>query len=356
LSQNRPVKRLGVTAVDAAQAAPVIQNTPPLPVIDFGKIGMTAPGVPATPGSLPSADTVVLCWAEAEWAALQHVFVSGSQSMSYSAAGNSSWPGWFKLTTPNVPAGVEGGYWGYYRLVTLGQKNVLLFKSNVHLDETNGQANLEQLVQLFAKSVKPSTVLSTGTAGGARTGDSIGTVNVVNAGTLLEKGNPSTWPTYGNAWAPAWGLVRSAGLTQQLMAIPTTTADLQSLAMQFNSRYGKNYALTQLNPNNLCNGAPVPAVNNLTPGTSLLTATSFAVANTSGNYQQFACVEMDDAVIGEACKKVGIAFGFVRNISDPVQNVALPSKDHGLWGEIVYQAYGFYTSYVGALVACAILG
>jgi nucleoside phosphorylase len=251
---------------------------------------------------------------------------------------------------------VEGGYWGYYRLVTLGQKNVLLFKSNVHLDETNGQANLEQLVQLFAKSVKPSTVLSTGTAGGARTGDSIGTVNVVNAGTLLEKGNPSTWPTYGNAWAPAWGLVRSAGLTQQLMAIPTTTADLQSLAMQFNSRYGKNYALTQLNPNNLCNGAPVPAVNNLTPGTSLLTATSFAVANTSGNYQQFACVEMDDAVIGEACKKVGIAFGFVRNISDPVQNVALPSKDQGLWGEIVYQAYGFYTSYVGALVACAILG
>ena len=44
-----------------------------------------------------------------------------------------------------------------------------------------------------------------------------------------------------------------------------------------------------------------------------------------GNYAKFACVEMDDAVIGEACKKAAIAFGFVRNISDPVQN-ALASE------------------------------
>jgi nucleoside phosphorylase len=355
LSERRPIKRLGVTAVDAAEKGPVIQNKPPLPVIDFGKMGKAAPGVPANPGSLPTADTIVLCWAESEWAALQHVFVSGSQPMPYSDAGNSSWQGWSKLTTPNVPHGVQGGYWGYYRLVTLGQKDVLLFKSNVHLDETNGQANLEQLVQLFADSVKPSLVLSTGTAGGARTGDPIGTVNVVNAGTLLEKGDPATWPKYGNAWIPSWEVVQAVSLTQQLMAIPTTQADLQSLAQQFNSRYGKKYALSELDPNNLCTGAAVPAVKNLTPNTSLLTATSFAVANTTGNYEQFACVEMDDAVIGEACKKAGLAFGFVRNISDPVQNAELPTKDQGHWGELVYEAYGFYTSYAGALAAWAIL-
>jgi nucleoside phosphorylase len=344
-----------VTAAEAAESSPVIHNTPPLPVIDFGKLGKAAPGVPANPASLPIADTIVLCWAESEWAALQHVFVGGSQPMPYSDAATSSWQGWSRLTTPSVPHGVQGGFWGYYRLVTLGQKDVLLFKSNVHLDETNGQANLEQLVQLFATSVKPSLVLSTGTAGGARTGDPVGTVNVVDAGTLLEKGNPATWPTYGNAWAPAWGLVQTTSFLQQLMAIPTTRADLQLLVQQFNSRYGKSYALSELDPNNLCTGASVPAVNNLTPKTSLLTATSFAVANTSGNYEQFACVEMDDAVIGEACKNSGIAFGFVRNISDPVQNAKLPPSDQGHWGEFVYEAYGFYTSYVGALVAWAIL-
>jgi nucleoside phosphorylase len=355
MSPQRPIKRLGVTAAEAAEQGPTIQNKPPLPVINFGQLGKAAPGVPTNSGGLPTADTIVMCWAECEWAALQHVFVSGSQPMAYSEANNSSWPGWSKLSTPNVPHGVAGGYWGYYCLVTLGQKDVLLFKSNVHLDETNGQSNLEQLVQLFANNVKPSLILSTGTAGGARTGDSIGTVNVVDAGTLLEKGTPATWPTYGNAWVPTWELVQAASFTQQLMAVPTTQADLQSLAQQFNSRYGKNYALGVLDPNNLCAGTPVPAVNNLTPGTSLLTATSFAVANTSGNYAKFACVEMDDAVIGEACKQAGIAFGFVRNISDPVQNAELPPSDQGHWGELVYQAYGFYTSYVGALVAWAIL-
>jgi nucleoside phosphorylase len=355
LGPYRPLKRLGVTAVEAAEPGPVIQHTPPLPVIDFGKVGKTAPAVTASPVGLPRADVIVLCWAESEWAALQHVFVSGSQAMPYSDAGRSSWPGWSKLTSPQAPHGVTEGYWGYYRLVSSGQKEVLLFKSNVHLDETNGQANLEQLVQLFAKSVKPSLVLSTGTAGGARTGDPIGTVNVVNSGTLLETGAPATWPRYSNAWLPSWELVQAPSFTQQLMAIPTTNADLQSLARQFNSRYGTHYALSELDPDNLCSGAPVPTVSNLTPGTSLLTATSFAVATTSGNYQQFACIEMDDAVIGEACNTAGIAFGFARNISDPVQNAALPSTDQGRWGEFVYQAYGFYTSYVGALVAWAIL-
>jgi len=355
VSTRRGVKRLGVTAAEAAKKTSSIAHKPPLPIIDFGKLGTVAPGIPANPDSMPTADTVVLCWAESEWAALQHVFVSGAQPMPYSDAGHSSWPGWSRLTTPAVPAGVDGGYWGYYRLVTVGQKRVLLFKSNVHLDETNGQANLEQLVALFGKTVKPGLILSTGTAGGARLKDPIGTVNVVAAGTLLGSGAPANWPTYSNAWVPAWQLVKSPNFVEQLMAIPTTKTDLQSLADAFNRKNGTSYRLSELDPDNLCNGAPVPAVNNLTPATSLLTATTFAVANTSGNFEQFACVEMDDAIIGEACKKAGIAFGFVRNVSDPVQNAALPTTDQGRWGGSVYQAYGFYTSYAGALVAWGIL-
>ncbi len=39
----------------------------------------------------------------------------------------------------------------------------------------------------------------------------------------------------------------------------------------------------------------------------------------------------------------------------PAQNAALPAGDQGRWGELVYEAYGFYTSYLGALVAWAIL-
>ena len=64
---------------------------------------------------------------------------------------------------------------------------------------------------------------------------------------------------------------------------------------------------------------------------------------------------MDDAVIGEACKGTATQFGFVRNVSDPVQNAALPATVQGNWGSAVYDAYGFYTSYNGALAAWAML-
>jgi hypothetical protein len=80
-----------------------------------------------------------------------------------------------------------------------------------------------------------------------------------------------------------------------------------------------------------------------------------AEGDTSGTYSLYACIEMDDAVIAQACKTAGTAFGFVRNISDPVQNAALPPKAQGNWGSAIYDAYGFYTSYNGALAAWAML-
>jgi nucleoside phosphorylase len=92
-----------------------------------------------------------------------------------------------------------------------------------------------------------------------------------------------------------------------------------------------------------------------TAGTSLLTATSFVVGTTNGNLGAFACVEMDDAVIDMTCKTANVPFGSVRNISDPAQNSALPSQAQGDWGSAIYNAYGFYTSYNGAITAWAIL-
>jgi hypothetical protein len=102
--------------------------------------------------------------------------------------------------------------------------------------------------------------------------------------------------------------------------------------------------------------APLPAINNLTAGTtSVLTADSFVVGTSSGNLSQFACVKMDDAIIAKLCTAANVAFGSVRNISDPVQNVALPAEFQARWGQAIYDAYGFYTSYNGAIAAWAIL-
>jgi hypothetical protein len=183
-------------------------------------------------------------------------------------------------------------------------------------------------------------------------------VNVIHSDTLYVSNQPqSSWPTYSSRWTPGWSLIGGRSFGKLLLAIPTTATDLASIATQFNQFYATNYPLTELNPDNLNMGASSLAVNNLTnTGTPLLTAKSFVVATTSGNLSSFACVEMDDAVIAKATAGSTTLFGSIRNISDPIQNAALPDRFQGNWGEAIYTAYGIYTSYNGAVVAAAILG
>jgi hypothetical protein len=143
---------------------------------------------------------------------------------------------------------------------------------------------------------------------------------------------------------------------QLLFPAPTRTGDLQKLCAQFNQHYGTNYTLAQLDPDGLSLSDSWPQIDDQTGGgASLLTASTFLVGTTAGAYQDFTSIEMDDAVIGEACAASGTAFGFVRNVSDPVQSAALPPRVQGDWGSAVYDAYGFYTSYNGALAAWAML-
>ena len=337
---------------------PTISNHPNLPAIDWTSIGQSAPQLPATPvGELPAADAVVICWAESEWAATQHVFCSSSQSMPYNSRSTGEWPGWQKYDK-NLPEGADPTwtFWGYYRLVILGSRRVLLFKSNTHLDFP-GAAYLAQLIGIFISDVHPSLILSTGTAGGTIPTDPIGTISVVHAGTLYEAGQPpAQWQTWSNSWMAGWQVVANANFHQLLFPIPTTAADISAVSEQFNRFYGTAYPTTDLNVNGLDMGAPIPALNNMTAaGTSLLTATSFVVGTSDGNMAGYACIEMDDAVIAKACEGTSAAFGFVRNISDPVQNATLPAQAQSDWGSAIYNAYGFYTSYNGALTAWAIL-
>ena len=347
-----------LTADVTKRFQPTIQHAPAVPAVDWAAIGKKAPvPVNATGSELPTADAVVITWADAEWAALNHVFCNSSTPLAYSDAGKGSWTGWVKYDK-DLPAQSDKTwtYWGYYRLVEMGSSKVLLFKSNTHLDWP-GESILEKLIDRLITVVKPSLILSAGTAGGAQTGDHIGTITVVRSGTLYETDKPQDqWPEYANAWQAKWSDVNLAGFQKLLFPIPTVKTDLESLCSQFNKFYQTNYTLAQLDPNGLNMGDAEPALHNLTPaGTPLLTTDSFVVATTAGNLASFACVEMDDAIIAETCVAAKVAFGFVRNVSDPVQNVALPAKAQGNWGEAVYTVYGMYTSYNGALTAWAVL-
>jgi hypothetical protein len=367
MNQHEPLVRLRgpathTEAVSPAAAAarfqPVIKNSPSLPAIDFSLVGQSAPKLLNAPsGTLPKADAVVITWASAEWAALQHVFCDGGNAMPYSDRNASSWPGWQKYEK-NLPSGhpSDWTFWGEYRLAEIGPQKVLLFKSNTHLDWP-GQSYLESLIQLLIKAVQPKLIFSIGTAGGAKTEDHIGTVHIVSSGALYQPGQqPSQWPVYKNPWQAPWTIPQKSGFAKLLFPVPTTNSDLASLGDQFNSFYKTSYSLSQLDPNHLCMGNAQPEVDNQSGGSvALLTTPTFLVGTTDGAFQSYACLEMDDAVIGEVCGKAKTSFGFVRNLSDPVQNAALPASVQGNWGSAIYTAYGLYTSYNGALAAWAIL-
>ena len=350
-----PKLRLGQSLRQAASFSPGLGDAPPLPVVDYAAVNRTAPKLLQTPtGALPKASAVVITWAEAEWAALQHVFCSGGSPMPYGDRARADWPGWENYAE-NLPQGAPSGwgYWGSYRLVEIGGKPVLLFKSNTHLDWP-GASFLRTLIERLVSEVGPALIMSIGTAGGAKTTDHVGTVRAVSAGTLYEAGQPAArWPEYKNGWTASDALLRDPNFGTLLFPVPIDARALGVLSDQFNQHYRTSYTLDQLDPDGLNLGDPVPQIDDQTGGdASLLTTSSFVVGTTAGDYQAYTSIEMDDAVIGEACAASGTAFAFVRNVSDPVQNAA---EVQGNWGSAVYDACGLYTSYNGAVAAWAML-
>jgi len=357
---HNPKARFGMTLQEATETTfqPAISNAPPLPPVNYAAVSKGAPILsPMQAGKLPNAAAIVITWADAEWAALQHVFCSGASPMPYSDRSRSSWAGWQKYSA-NLPTSKPANWdlWGYYCLVALADKMVLLFKSNTHLDWPGAQYLID-LVKLLVREVKASVILSVGTAGGTKPQDHLGTVRAVSAGTLYESGQPqSSWPVYKNAWSANAAILALPKFNELLFPVPTKSSDLTALCAQFNQHYGSSYTLAQLDPNGLNEATNSPQIDIQTGGgASLLTTSTFAVGTSAGNYATYTSIEMDDAIIGQACNASGTAFGFVRNLSDPVQNAALPAKAQGNWGSAVYDAYGFYTSYNGAVAAWAML-
>jgi hypothetical protein len=243
--------RAADTAAFSKTFQPVIKTTPALPAVNWSAIGQQAPTLLNTPsGELPNADAVVIAWTDAEWAAMEHVFCNSATSMTYASGTGGSWAGWQKYTK-DLPKVKDFTYWGEFRLVQVGSSKVLLFKSETHLDYP-GKQYLEQLIGRLISNAKPKLILSTGTAGGARPADHIGTVNVVHAATLYVSKQPqSKWPEYTNTWHAGWSLMSHAGFSKLLFPVPTTSSDLESICSQFNSFWGVKYALTDLNPGNV---------------------------------------------------------------------------------------------------------
>jgi nucleoside phosphorylase len=351
-------------------AIPRLQKTetkgwPPLGVIEWQAIGQQAPKlIPHTPtdkdAPLPKADVVVITWTTAEWAALDHVFCNSQTALPYyydeHADWSNSWIFYSRAyesiapTLPKTAPSLTHRAWGRYRLVSINNQTVLLFKSDMHLSTDGKQLPLRQLIQQIIEDSHPSLLLTIGTAGGARPEDNLGATNITNRAYFDLDGDFAQYDfnhkTFASAWKPPRKLL--GRVSKLLMKPPVTMVELQKLAAKIEGYTLKQLLNAEINPANL-----EPKINVLK--LPVLTTNGYGIGTTAGKFSDYSCLEMDDAVIGMVAAQNKTRFGSVRNISDPVVNKNLPAETQKKWSGAIYGTFGLYTSFNGALAAWAVI-
>jgi len=349
----------------------------PLPIIDWKRIGHSAP-VPITgvyDGSsapLPKADVAVMTWTSAEWNAFDHVFLNSSATRY---PDDRSWEHAWHTYSRNIPKGMvtdntSAPLWGLYRLVDIPTKSkktlrVLLFKCDTHLAHPPYIQGLQQITQQILDETECTWIWSIGTAGGSRLTENLGDVVIANAGTIQLKlpQNLKSGLNNKTVKGKAFPSTKLFPTVQKHfffdMATVVTWPVLESMLEQLHQKDPSSAKLTlgdlvnpPLDPKNLRQSRILPM-----DGDPLLTTDYYYIAQ-GNDAAKYAVLEMDDAVIAYVAQQKDRSFVFSRNISDPI--VASKAKGKTIdpsiredWSGEIYQRFGFYTSYNGALATWA---
>lgn len=337
-----------------------------LPRIDWASTGRPdlAPQMGTLPPTadhdrLPRAAVVIMTWTADEWEALHHVFAGGVTAQN-----------WRRLWRPyrrdfhtvfadlwshrliqahrnrrgGVPALASAMMrWGSYVLTRVGHLDVLLFKSDLHLNQDGQRFPLPQLTRQIVEDARPRLVLSIGTAGGVSEDQVLGDA-MVTTSALFKLSDEFSGAGFNNrqytsTWRPPTSLVSATEpllLEIPELPVPAPTPHYPAAALQPGSARRPRITMTSL---------------------PIITTDRFEFGNTTDNRMDtLGCaVEMDDAVIAmelEEIKARGgpeVSYGFVRNVSDPIINGRLSRAMQMAWAVVTYYRAGLATSFNGAL-------
>jgi nucleoside phosphorylase len=225
-----------------------------------------------------------------------------------------------------------------WAVADIGEAKVVLFKSDLHPATDGIKLPMVVLWQQIVGQVKPSLVITTGTAGGVGAGTQLG--DVVATGSVRWDADS----TFGSEpWAHTTFTSDSGQAVLELAAVQALLEHAQSVLMPVNAKVPRT-------------GTP-----QILGGTTV-TTDFFAFDDAADHYGLRAyepdtrAVEMDDAALGLAC--VGLSapppWLSVRNASDPQMN--LPSlAEEKLKAADVYREYGYYTTTCSAIACWAII-
>ena len=319
---------------------------------------------PAAP--LPPADVIVVTWTIAELNALADVLTPGNGRTRWYRYNRDFETHYAPLIRRGAPAAVSRRL-GSYFLTRIGEKSVLCFKSELHLNQDgiptgDGTATLpvKDLFRQLIDEVQPAVVLSVGTGGGVALNQDLGDVIVTRAARFRCQSEFRNEVWNNTTRVSDW-------------EIPTTWFEQAETLMQ---RYAaelvepgfapptKRYGIDGLAHNTPPNAPNIHLDGREMPAFHPVLTTDFFEFGTSANSldEQGSIVEMGDAVLGLVCDEIPQApyWAIVRNVSDPQINADLPTEPRRLnmqthWAVWYYEAYGYWTSVMGALATWAII-
>jgi nucleoside phosphorylase len=324
---------------------------------------------PATSDPLPQADVLVVTWTRDEMHGLADVLTPGVDPSKRWYRYDRS----FEAYLPNIRrfAPARGARrLGSYHPAVVGKRKVLCFKSELHMNQDGieiepGKATLPvaDLFRQLIDEVKPSLVITVGTAGGTFADHELGDVVVTRAAKFEVTKEFRNQPYAGKTFKSS-ATVPTARLKDALRLMRVHKSELEEPAfLPPTKRYvdadgNQPAALPGIknDPDIKIDGRDFKAF------LPMLTTDFFEFGTSANRLDKKGCaVEMGDAVLGLVCKELGANapdWLVVRNVSDPVINADLPKAPRDMqvhWAVWFYEEYAYWTSVNSAIVTWAMI-
>jgi len=305
----------------------------------------TGPKPTGTPSSpLPKADVLVVTWTVDEGHALSRVLTPGKDSRNDYVPYKNNFAAIAKTMSKGSPA-VTSGRLGSYWTTKIGNKKVVVFKSESHMS----QDTFKQLPKDFVlpnavvwkqiiEEVQPKLVLSTGTGGGI--------------GKQLEVGDVIVAPIV-RFVSRKW--LRRAPYSSDNFSSKSANSKLFAKAKDlFKANSG------QLPPDH----TRAPKIVRVAPSnlSECIATTDFFGFDTSEDFYKLKGLgdlsEMGDAVLGLVAKQMGAKappWIAVRNVSDPQIKDEGTIKQQGDRAAQIYKTFGRWSSVCSAIVCWALI-
>lgn len=321
--------------------------------------------------ALPRADYLVVTWTVAELEALADVLTPGIRRNSWYRYTRGFEKNYLPFIRERAPAR-QAKRLGSYHVATIGTSRVLLFKSELHLNQDgimqpSGWATLPvlSLFKQLIREVKPRLVITVGTAGASHPEHQLGDVYVSRAVKFRCRQEFDKAPFNNKSFRCDFELPTAAlGQARELIRLQ----DANLVEPDFAPPTG-HY---------VWDGDPLPGIKNkpkirLDGGTHaddfrafhpILSTDFFEFGTTTnGLWEQGCALEMGDAVLGLAAQELGDEaprWLAIRNASDPAINGKLPRGDRAVdmqahWAVWYYEAYGYWTSVNSAIATWAMI-